>query len=201
MPRHKGSPASGFTLIEMLAVLALASILMAIGVPLLNNFIQRSHLEGFARESSLLIQAARFNAIKKSSTQSVVRLDVANHQLVSFEDKDNDGIYDTTKGDVELARRTLPAGVLFWGPPDSVPNGTNITNGLSPDPGGGTPHVAILRPDGSIQDAGAFCLGDRHGNYLEVLIKPEGTARVQILKWDGAAWREQGYNNQAWTWN
>lgn len=197
MSKLKRYPQSGFTILELLTVLALAGILMAFSVPLLNNFIQRSHLEGFARESSLLIQSARFNAIKKANTQTIVHLDIAHNQVVSFLDANNDGVYNTANGDVELARYTLPVGVTF-----SAPSGdAGITQGLTTDPSSVSSNMAVLLEDGSIKTPGSFRFGDRNGNYLEVLISPQGTARVQLLKWDGTAWRAQGDNNQPWKWN
>ncbi len=199
MPVHKGSKASGFTLIEVLIVLLVAAILLTLGVPLLNNMIQRAQLEGFARQMAILVQQARFNAIKKSNTQSVVRIDVAKKQVLSFADVDNDGVYDTTKGDYQLGLESLPNGVEFAAPAADP----KIAPGLSLDPSGtaSSPGIAILLPDGSIKDPGSFRVADRHGNYLEVQVAPQGTARVQVLKWDGAAWREQGYNGQPWVWN
>jgi len=199
MPKHKGSSASGFTLIELLVVLFMMAVLLALGAPLLRNFIQRSNLEGFARDASLLIQKARFDAIKKANAQSVVYLDVTKNQIATFSDADNDGIYDPTKGDVELARDAAPPGVSFTAPAaDSGP-----TTGLTQDPAGtaSSPHIAILHSDGSIQDPGGFRVADRNGNYFEILVAPQGTARVQLLKWDGTAWREQGYNGKPWVWN
>jgi prepilin-type N-terminal cleavage/methylation domain-containing protein len=199
MPKHNGSSASGFTLIELLAVLLVMAVLLALGAPLLRNFIQRSQTEGFAREASLLIQKARFDAIKKANAQSVVYLDVTHNQIASFSDADNDGVYDPTKGDVELARYTAPVGVSFAGPAaDPGP-----TKDLTQDPAGSasTPRIAILHSDGSVQDTGSFRVGDRAGNYLEIAIDILGTARVKLLKWDGTAWREQGQNGQSWTWN
>lgn len=201
MPKHNGSSASGFTLIELLVVLLVMMVLLALGAPLLNHFIERSHTEGFARDASLLIQKARFDAIKKANAQSVVYLDVTHNQIASFSDADNDGVYDPTKGDVELARYTAPVGVSFTYPA-ADPN-PGPTNGLTQDPAGSasTPHIAILHSDGSIQDPGSFRVGDRNGNYLEISVAPAGTARVQLKKWDGTAWREQGENGQSWTWN
>ena len=200
MPKHNGSSASGFTLIELLVVLLVMMVLLALGAPLLNHFIERSHTEGFARDASLLIQKARFDAIKKANAQSVVYLDVTHNQIASFSDADNDGIYDPTKGDVELARYTAPVGVSF-GFPAADPN-PGSTTGLSPDPAGpSNPGIAILHSDGSIEKAGAFRVSDRAGNYLEILVSPEGTARVQLKKWDGTTWLAQGENGKSWTWN
>jgi hypothetical protein len=126
----------------------------------------------------------------------VVRLDIAKRQIVGFLDKDGDGLYDDTKGDVELGRYTLPNGVDFAAPPGDP----GITKGLSTDPASGSANMAILLSDGSIKDLGFFRFGDRNGNYLEISISPQGTARVQLRKWDGSAWRAQGENNQAWVW-
>jgi len=195
MQNRKGSLAKGFTLLELLVVLALASILMLFGLPALYNFIQRSKLEGIARETALLVQAARFNAIKNSGSQSVVKLDLASRAIVSCQDNDLNGKCDAT--DPELGRYTLPSAISFGGPPNGLP-----TTGLSPDPAGGSANIAILKADGSIQTAGGFLLGDIRQNYLEVQISPQGTARVEVLKWDGtSAYRAPGENGKPWTWN
>jgi len=196
MSRHDESRVKGFTLIELLMVMVLASILMLFGLPALYNFIQRSKLEGIARETALLIQAARYNAIKNAGSQSVVKLDLAHRQVVSCQDNDLNGKCDAT--DVELARLTLPEGITFGGPTDGLP-----TNGLTLDPAGGSANIAILNADGSINIGkdGAFRFGDAKQNYLEVRIFPV-TARVEVRKWDGtSAYRAQGENGKAWTWN
>ena len=195
MSRHEGSLAKGFTILELLIVLVLAMILMLFGLPALYNFIQRGKLEGIARETALLIQAARYNAIKNGGTQSIVKLDLANRQVVSCQDNDLNGKCDAT--DPELGRYTLPERITFGGPALGLP-----TTGLTVDPAGGSANIAILKADGSIQDAGGFLLGDVRLNYLEVQISPQGTARVEVLKWDGtSAYRSQGDNGMAWTWN
>jgi len=195
MPSHQRSPAKGFTLLELLVVMGLMIVLMLLGLPALYNFIQRSKLEGVAHETALMVQAARYNAIKLSKTQSIVALDLATRQVVSCQDNDLNGKCDGT--DVVLGRYTLPADISFAGPPgDVLP-----TTGLSPDPGGGSANIAILKADGSIQDAGGIRFADRKQNYLELLVSPQGTARVEVLKWDGTSFRSQGYNGKAWTWN
>jgi prepilin-type N-terminal cleavage/methylation domain-containing protein len=195
MSKRRGSLARGFTVLELLIVLVLASILMLFGLPALFNFIQRSKLEGFARETALLIQAARFNAIKNSGSQSVVKLDLVNGQVISCQDNDLNGKCDAT--DIELGRYTLPNKISFGGPPDGLP-----FTGLTLDPAGGSANIAILKADGSIQASGAFRFGDVRQNYLEVQISPQGTARVEVLKWDGtSAYRSQGENGKAWIWN
>jgi len=193
---HKRSLAKGFTLIELLVVMGLMIILLLLGMPALFNFIERSKLEGIARETALMVQAARYNAIKLGKTQSIIRLDLANRQIVSCQDNDLNGKCDGT--DVVLGSYTLPAGISFAGPPgDVLP-----TTGLTPDPGGGSANIAILKADGSIQDAGGLRFADRKQNYLEIQIAPQGTARVEVLKWDGtSAYRVPGENGKAWTWN
>ena len=51
-------------------------------------------------------------------------------------------------------------------------------------------------------DDGAFRIADQRGNFLEARIAAATTARVELRKWDGSEWREQGEEEEggAWTW-
>jgi prepilin-type N-terminal cleavage/methylation domain-containing protein len=219
---------SGFTLIEMLVVLALVAVLMFFSLPALLPMIHQSKLTGIANEVKSLMFAARLNAIK-NSCQAVVRIipaDATNPipQVQAFSDRNSDG--QLSAGEPILASFYLPKGVTFRAPPADVTDTASVA-AFSSDPGGAAlPHIAIFRSDGTlpIPDAGgrtcndacptagaitcgdkncggAFSLADENGNYLEVLIPSLTTPIPKLLKWDGGAWRTKGDNKENWQWN
>lgn len=217
---------SGFTLIEMLVVLALMAALMFFSIPAILPVIHQSKLTGIANEIKSLMFLARLNAIKYS-TQAVVRIIPADAthpiaQVQAFSDRDGDGMLGAN--DTVLASFYLPKGVTFTAPPTDVTDAASVA-GFKSDPGGATlPHIALFQPDGTLpkpdigartcNDAcpsagfgtcsncgGAFSLADQNGNYIEVLIPSLTTPIPKLLKWDGGAWRAKGDNKETWQWN
>ena len=100
----------GFTLIEMIIVLAIMIIVMAIGFPALQNMIYRSKVEGTVREAAVLMRAARLDAIKRSNT-FYVQADFTGNQVVVWRET------GTTSGfsadDEQIHALKLPAGLDF----------------------------------------------------------------------------------------
>lgn len=180
---------SGFTLLELLAVFAVAVTILALGIPALNNFIVRSKTEGFARETAVLLQRARLEAIKQNR-DAVVYLDTVNRGFAAFLDADLDGVFNPSGGppaDYETGRLPLPSGVLFQAPPqDGGPVDVASVDGLSriEAHGAGDLPAVIFQPNGSVAAIGAFRIGDERGNFLEIRVEPEGTGKVEILKAD-----------------
>jgi len=211
MPRLNCHRNRGFSLIELLLVMIILGVILAVTIPPFVSLILHSKIEGCVRSCAILMQQARFDEIKRGglqtvggttwATRAVIKVDSTSRQMLSFIDVNND-LGFTPGTDIELQRLTLPSGVDFWGPPDATPNGPNAIQGLTADPGGGSlPKIAVFHSDGSIEDIGAFRFGDKRGNFLEILVSPQATARFQVRKWDGAAFRTQGENGISWTWN
>jgi prepilin-type N-terminal cleavage/methylation domain-containing protein len=217
---------SGFTLIEMLVVLALMAALMFFSIPAILPVIHQSKLTGIANEVKSLMFLARLNAIKYSS-QAVVRIvpaDAVNPiaQVQAFADRNSDG--QLSAGEPILASFYLPKGITFTAPPADVTDAASVA-GFKSDPGGAAlPHIAIFQPDGSLPapdasartcvDAcagpggsvcgncgGAFSLADPNGNYLEVLIPSLTTPIPKLLKWQNNKWVAKGDNKETWQWN
>ncbi len=203
-PRNRSS---GFTLIEMLVVVAVLGVIAGVGFPILQETIHRLKIEGFARKTGIFVQSARMEAIKRSA-QAVVRFDADAGEMVAFVDVDgpvagtpSDGLFNQVDGaefretDYELGRYKLPAGVTLSAPPDE-----DVIWGFSTVDG---EQVAILTPAGTIEVVGAFRFGDRRGNFLEVRVEPAATARIQVRKWDPASgtWKEQGEGGESWHWS
>jgi prepilin-type N-terminal cleavage/methylation domain-containing protein len=199
-----GRAPSGFTLIEMLAVLAIMIILMLFAVPVLQTTMRQSKLRAIVSETATLMRQARLEAIRRSCT-SIVRIVEEPPQVEGFSDCDKNGVADADKP--ALGSYPLPTGVSFLAPPDLAGEDSVAGFSLDPnfDPG---PNVAIFQPDGSIDESGGFRFADDRGNFLEVWVEPKATARVEIHKCrlctdadNRADWYAAGAGGEAWTWN
>ncbi len=124
--RHRLHP--GFTVIEMIVVVAIIGIMATLGLPNLIRVIHRAKLDGIVRETSVLMQRARSEAVRQS-VPTVVRADFARNEVVAFADVDgvalgdpSDLIFNPIAGephrttDYELGRYRLPNLVGFAHP-------------------------------------------------------------------------------------
>lgn len=193
---------SGFTLIEMLVVLALSVILVFLSLPALQTTVRQAKMRGFAQEMTVMMRQARLDAIK-SSAQAVVRIVLPTPadpigKLMAFSDRDGDGKLGATEP--VLGALELPSGVLFKDPLGKLDKDSVSGFSANADDSGG-PNVALFQRDGSIAAVGAFRLGDELENYLEVRVEPAATARIEVHKWQDNAWIANGDKGEAWTWN
>ncbi|MEO8276932.1 MAG: prepilin-type N-terminal cleavage/methylation domain-containing protein [Thermoanaerobaculia bacterium] len=188
---------SGFTLMEMIVVVAVIGILVLITVPSFLGMLNRFKLTGTTREVAALMQAARLESIKMSRTAQV-NYDATSNTFFSFVDLDGDGTF--SDGDKLLAGRVIiPRKVDFWGPGDGGPLGANAIEGWDDAPVHGGP---IYSSDGSVDRAGAFRFRDASGNFLEVRVEVPATGRIVLRKWFEAdsAFFLNGESGHKWTW-
>jgi prepilin-type N-terminal cleavage/methylation domain-containing protein len=198
----------GFTLIEMLVVLAILFTAVMIGLPYLSSQLERGKLIGTASQASGLMRLARMEAIKRSQC-AMVAIDAAQGKVSAFSDRDGD--CRPGAGDVLLAEVALTKGVNLTAPDGATGNAS--VKGFTAWGGGAS--LAVFQSDGSVADTGAFRfqgleLGGRKANYLEVNVAPAATARIELRKWrgpdsgsgvnDDANWLANG-DGGSWTWN
>jgi prepilin-type N-terminal cleavage/methylation domain-containing protein len=180
----------GFTLIEMLVVVAILFIAVMLAAPFLNKQIQRSKLVGVANQTAGLMRLARMEAIKRSQC-AVVKLN------------SGAGAVEAYSGTISAVEPFCDLGPLLGTVllPKSVSFGAIPVVGFTPP----APNVASFRSDGSIQANGSFRFevpelgGGSH--CMQVTVDPAATARIQIEKWDVAtsAWHANG-NPIDWRW-
>lgn len=196
----------GFTLVEMLVVVAILFIAVMLSAPYLSKQIQRSKLIGVAQQASGLMRMARMDAIKTSQC-SMVRIDPESGHAEALSDRDGDCL--PSAPDVRIGELTLPNSVSFASP---CAAGAASVRGLTA--WASNPSVAVFRSDGSAQAAGAFRfqaveLGGAEPNYLEVFLSPAATARIQVRKWRGSSggdcsddllWHTNGEGG-SWQWS
>lgn len=211
----------GFTLIEMLVVVAMLGVVLALGIPALHNMVLRSRTEGFARDLAMVMQRARLEAIKKNRPAAVA-VDPDTNDIVAFLDADLDGKFDPSSGnppaalDYQISRLPLPTYLAYRDPAGAT--GESSIYGTSQVTLGGQPRfAAIFQPNGSISDPGtaddafAFRVADARDNFLEVQVSPSATAKIELLKYQAPApsqdpvWTASGDPSdpkyKPWEWN
>ncbi len=136
----------GFTLIEMMVVIAIIAVLSAIAVPNFLEYARNQRLSGAARQ----VYADLMNARQQSVTENkkIIVHYVNNHQYQFV--RDNDGSGNITTGDDTLALRDIHpdySDITFSWPSNAVfhPNGTgnNMTITLTSSSTGKTKCVVI----------------------------------------------------------
>lgn len=141
----------GFTMVELLVVLAIMMVVSVLGYPLLQNAIDGAKLRAISQETAVLARAARLEAIKYNGC-GVVRFDPAVNEILSFVDRGCTGTPDRVIGRIELP--------------------TGVTGTATP------PNDLVFQGNGSA-DGGEFLFVNRKGVQLKVEVKAMG--RVSVL--------------------
>lgn len=98
----------GFTLVEMMAVVAIAAVLLAVAVPSFIAATARARLEGAANELSVDLQYARSEAIRRRTSATLsVNADGGGYTLTYFD--------PTSASNVNFKTVTMPATVTVTG--------------------------------------------------------------------------------------
>lgn len=200
--RRRGE--AGFTFVEIVIVVALIGMMAVWGYPALLKTLNRLKLTSTARETSVFMQRARMEAVKRGGNTEVNYFDAATCPLgvpcmLAFVDLDGDGAFLAANDEVIAGPYPLANGIELWGPPDGAAEGANAIVGwddiATPSPG------PVFNSDGSTMASGAFRFRDPNGNFLEVRIEFQGTGRPAIQKWfGGTTWYENGEEGNTWTW-
>jgi prepilin-type N-terminal cleavage/methylation domain-containing protein len=188
----------GFTLIEMLVVLAILGIAALLSIPYLSAQIQRSKLLGVASQVSGLMRLARLDAIKYSRI-AMVAIDFSARKVYAYSDRNSNNRPDAGE---EIGEVILPKSVTFEAPGGAT--GAASIEGFAM-PTGYSDKFAWFQSDGAVFNTGAFCfkseaLGTGAPNYLKVQVAPAATARVAMLKYESGAWVEND-GTGVWKWN
>lgn len=196
----------GYTLVEMLVVLAIMSVIATMGWASLLPVLKRQKLVGTTREASLAMRQARAEAVKRGLRAGVAQ-DFAGNRLVVFRDANADGTYTTS--DPMIAFYPLPPGVYMRGPGDTESTPANASWGFGEIAGSTDPGVVLFNSVGAATATGAFRFTDGSGNYFEARVDPAASGRVTVRKYlaaeadvnDVRNWSEQGSKGVKWVWN
>jgi prepilin-type N-terminal cleavage/methylation domain-containing protein len=159
----------GFSLVELIVVLALLGLVVLVGMPALDDWLERYRVRTAAQNLAADMQLQRMRAVSRNREHRIT-FDQANSRYTLFESDGGGG----------------------WNPidplPNSLPQGVTFSSTLG-DPiqfaFGGNPDEAVFHPDGSINDRLAqddvVFLTNIRGEAFRVLVN-QVTGRVQVLE-------------------
>lgn len=216
-PRRIGG-SGGFTILELMVVVAMLLVVGVMGYPALNRQIHRARVMGFADNLQMTLAQARQEAVRRG-VDVVVVPDAAAGGVRSFANVDGDAglTYQPNSGptprDSDFPIRWLPlpvtTEVLFRSPKKGKKDGGPV-EGLTARPSGDA--VLVFQPDGSVRDTGSIFFADDEDNFFEARISPAATGKVAIRKYrenppwgDADGYFEQGLHpttgDDLWVWN
>ena len=108
MKMMKKKKNSGFTLMELMIVIAIIAILSGVAIPNFIGFLPRQRLAAGAQDILQGLQKSRSKAIM-TNRPVVVNLNAAADSFTAFVDENADGAQDA--GELIIAARTMPAGI------------------------------------------------------------------------------------------
>jgi type II secretory pathway pseudopilin PulG len=180
---------SGFTLIELIIVLAILFVACLMILPRLFWFVDRAKLRGAANATKMMIQQARLAAMKGTGQGRVV-FDYAKGEVYAFVDTNANGTYeagtDRQLGDYvlnEVGKKTV---VQFMSHDDTAPKLTGAIQGFDDPPYGGTcgGNGCIVFDQSGTTQAGAVRFTDGYWNFIEVRITSAATGKTELRKYD-----------------
>jgi len=186
----------GFSLIEIMVVIALIGLILAIGIPYFATILHRSRVDGLARELNLTVLSARLQAIKRGTNITVgLSTDPASpfgpNTAVVFNDANANGAVDA--GELIRADSLDPAGhrvtLAIDAPEATSPSTAPVTT------------LIVFSPFGSVASGGdkSVYIGDRYGNTLQVRVTTAATGRVTMTKLVPGA--TPAYQPPPWHWS
>lgn len=178
----------GFTLVEIVVVLAIIGILMGLSAMALSTYLPYSNLKRATRTIISLCQLARMEAIKRNTNVAVV-FNAAGRTCSVYTEDGPDNNW-ATEGDNEMFRRfsldELQGGIDFGhGVATKTVSGATFSNSTSDLPPGSR---FVFTPRGGISGSlGTVYLQDRTGATMAVSARSLSGSML-VRQWQGTQW-------------
>jgi len=171
LPGHRARRSeAGFSLIELAVVLVLLGLIVAVGMPALQDWLERYRVRTAAQGLAAEMQLQRMRAVSRNTAHAII-FNAANGTYTSWEGDPVNGLVNQ----LSVVPVTLPFGVTFTDPVDDP-----IELSWS-----GNDDVAVFHPDGSVNTRLAqddeITLTNSIGDSFRVVIN-QVTGRVQVLE-------------------
>jgi len=182
-------PNAGFTVIELIVVLAILAIASFMLLPKLFWFVDRARLRGAAVATKAMIQTARLAAMKGQGGTRVV-FNFTKGEVFAYVDTDGDQVFnrnnDRLLGDYFILDKSKKVNVQFMSAGDAGPKAAGAVetwDDPDPDPTRTCESNACIVFDGSGSTrAGAVSFTDGYWNFIEVRILSPATGRTELRK-------------------
>lgn len=184
----------GFTLVEMLVVVAILGMVVVISIPSLRRSMVRSELLGETQMLSQAVSVARINAIKQGQRVTLKFLDddaMQNAAMVhAWVDANGDGA-PNPPAEIDIGRWRVTEGILLSPDPDSANELAGLagtTLGVVFLPNGNT----IANVNGTVVGIGSFVVSDYASNQIRLTIQGgSGTVRQQMWNPETSLWSDE----------
>jgi len=194
---HSGK--QGFSLVELLVVLAIAMVLMAICPPLIMNVVSVMKTRYAATDFSSLLQKVRIEAARKNTFYPIAQSTLSSGQLVYFIDLNKDGVLDSTEPQLVFDTAVN----VHFGTGSGAPGEAALVASMNL-----TPYASSQQPNFNARGvpcvvSGGTCpqtpgsgfvwflsrSGPLGANWASVAVTPSG--RVRVWTHDGQNWIQQ----------
>lgn len=177
---------SGFTLVEIIVVLAIVGILMSIGIPQLLLTLPNIRLRAAVRDLYSQMQFTKMSAIKQNRDWVIV-FSQANNQCLVCSHKGADGSWAQSTDNTIVATLDLAAygsGIGFGHGPAtaSVPGGPLPADDISY-----SNNVLTFNPRGT--STSGYVYLDNRDRLSAYAVGTLASGAVKILNWSGSGWK------------
>jgi prepilin-type N-terminal cleavage/methylation domain-containing protein len=189
----KNKITSGFTLIEVMVVLAVIAILSTIAIPNFSSWRTNMYVKAAARDIYSSMQAARLLAVKENSNTAIV-FDTTNSRYYLCDNWGVDGAWDgindnTGTGDNNIVRTYYLNKQVRYGR-GNVPVGNPVTGGAIP-----ADNISYVTPDNVLSinsrgiGAGGYVYIANQDSNRTYAVGTQTSGLISILKWKGGSWQ------------
>ena len=176
---------TGFTLIELMVVIAVIATLTAISVPNFLAYLPNARLKSAARELYSNMQLAKMGAIKQNTDWAIV-FDKTDDKYQVCSGKGEDGLWSGTDNAVEktVVLSDYGSGVAYGHGDATSAIDSNFDDEITY---ASTPNVFIVNSQGT-SNAGYVYLQNISNKTFGVGTLSSGV--IMLRKWTGSAWEE-----------